>query len=92
MGQGCAHKLLDIGTFMAACDQLLNPNRSSEFLDPMALPVRDQWTSIAVKVDRCGFDRLAEGARGILALPATQAPNCGSRSVFVGSSEPMGRN
>jgi hypothetical protein len=73
MGQGPAHELLDAKIVIAAFEQFLNPIQSDEFLDLMALPVRDLWTGLGAKFGRSGFDRLAEVALPVLALPATQA-------------------
>jgi hypothetical protein len=36
---------------VAAFEQFLDPIRSGEFLDLMALPVRDLWTSLAPKIE-----------------------------------------
>jgi hypothetical protein len=44
------------------------------FLDLMALPpVGDLWTSLGAKFSRSGFDRLAEVALRVRALPAMPA-------------------
>jgi hypothetical protein len=56
MEQGPAHELLDAETIVAAFEQFLNPIRSDEFLDLMAPPVRDLWTSLGAKFSRSGFD------------------------------------
>jgi hypothetical protein len=71
--EGPAHELLDAEAVVDAFEQFLNPISSDEFLDLMALPVRDLWTSLGAKISRSGFDQLAEVALRVLALPATQA-------------------
>jgi hypothetical protein len=73
MEQGPAHELLDVETVVAAFEQFLNPIQSDGFLDLMALPVRDLWTSLSTKFICSGFDGLAEVALRVLALPAMPA-------------------
>jgi hypothetical protein len=59
MEQGSAHQLLDVehrAIIIAALEQFLHPIQSAEFLDLMALPVRDLWTSLGAKFSRGGVD------------------------------------
>jgi hypothetical protein len=81
MEQGPAHQLLDVETIVAAFEQFLNPIQSDEFLDLMALPVRDSWTSlgsISWRRSRCASWRSRRRKR----------TRSGSTSIFVGSSPP----
>jgi hypothetical protein len=49
------------------------PIQSDGCLDLMALPVRDLLTSLGAEFSGSAFDRLAEVAPRVLALPATQS-------------------
>jgi hypothetical protein len=73
MERGAAHERLDAKTVVAAFEQFLNPIESDDFLDLVALPVRDLWASLGAKFGRSGFDQPAEVALRVLALPASQA-------------------
>jgi hypothetical protein len=77
MEQGPTHELLNAEAIVVASEQFLNPIQSDGFLDLMALPVRDLWTSLGAKFSRSGplsgFDQWTEVAPRVLTLPATQA-------------------